>query len=73
MSKYSKVVLEYERFTPNQLIRRLGEISSDDVASTQNALIILCGIIQDQANEIVKLREKIALHEMDHAKDLLPF
>jgi hypothetical protein len=43
----------------SELYHSLGEIQTDDIVSTQNALIILVQLVREQAQEITVLKAEI--------------
>ena len=52
-------ISEHERLDLSELSHRLGEIRTDDLESTQNALMILIQFIREQAQKIKILKAEI--------------
>lgn len=60
------IQLVYERLTSGELLHRLGEIETFDTEGTQNALIILVQLVQDQAQKINVLQA-----EVEHLEEIV--
>jgi hypothetical protein len=52
-------ISEHEQLDLSELSQRLGEIRTDDLESTQNALMILIQFIREQAQKIKILKAEI--------------
>jgi hypothetical protein len=61
MSKISEQFLSL-----GELSHQLGEIQTDDIESTQNALIILVKLVRDQAQEI-----KVLKADVEHLENVI--